>query len=155
MQLFEKDIFNFLLLQLVTIYTKTSSLDALLHYEYASGPVHYFRKRLHLDVWLSSRYASNMFNERQKNAKSFKGLIFRNIEVKTKKWFLRNFWEKRSWKMIFFPVIFSKFCKKLEVFYKKAVFKNLAILIGKHLSWSLFLIKMQPLKRDCNTGVFL
>ena len=30
-----------------------------------------------------------------------------------------------------------------EVFYKKAVFKNFAILTGKHLYWSLILIKLQ------------
>ena len=29
----------------------------------------------------------------------------------------------------------------LEVFYKKAVLKNLAIFTGKHLCWSLFLIQ--------------
>ena len=44
---------------------------------------------------------------------------------------------------------------------KKAVLKNLAILIGKHLCWSLFLINLQAykpatlLQRDSNTGVFL
>ena len=42
-----------------------------------------------------------------------------------------------------------------EVFYKKAVFK------GKHLCWSLFLIKLQVFRpkletpRDSNIGVFL
>ena len=30
----------------------------------------------------------------------------------------------------------------MEVFYEKAVFKNIAIFIGKHLCWSLFLIKL-------------
>ena len=41
------------------------------------------------------------------------------------------------------------------------VLKNFAILKGKHLSWSLFLIKLQALspvvllKRDPNSGVFL
>ena len=48
-----------------------------------------------------------------------------------------------------------------EVFYKTAVLKNSAALIGKHLlCWSLFLIKLQTFrlvtlsKRDTNTGVF-
>ena len=46
-------------------------------------------------------------------------------------------------------------------FYKNGVLKNLAILTGKHLRWSLFLIKLQAfrpailLKRDFNTSVFL
>ena len=46
-----------------------------------------------------------------------------------------------------------------EVIYK-AVLKNFAIFTGKHLFWSLFLIRFQPfrpatlLKRDSNTGVF-
>ena len=35
--------------------------------------------------------------------------------------------------------------KKLppEVFYKKAVLENLSMFTGKHLGWSLFLIKLQ------------
>ena len=42
---------------------------------------------------------------------------------------------------------------------KKAVLKNVAIFTGKHLCWSLFLIKLRAfrpatiLKRDSNTGV--
>ena len=49
----------------------------------------------------------------------------------------------------------------LEVFYKKAVFKHFAIVIGKHLCYIIFLIKLQHfrpstlLKRDYKTGVFL
>ena len=49
----------------------------------------------------------------------------------------------------------------LEAFYKKAVLKNFAILSGKQLCWSHFLIKLQAfrpatlLKRESNTGVFL
>ena len=44
---------------------------------------------------------------------------------------------------------------------KKAVLKNLAILIEKYLCWSLFLINLQAyksaalLQSDCNTGAFL
>ena len=48
-----------------------------------------------------------------------------------------------------------------KVFYKKAILKNFAILIGKHLCWSPFSIILQAykptilLQRDSNTGVFL
>ena len=44
---------------------------------------------------------------------------------------------------------------------KKAALKNFAVVKGKHLCWSLFLIKLQAfrpvilLKRDFNTSVFL
>ena len=44
---------------------------------------------------------------------------------------------------------------------KKVIFKNFAIFTGKHLSWSLFLIKLQSfsnatfLKMASNTGVIL
>ena len=44
---------------------------------------------------------------------------------------------------------------------KKGVLKTFAIFTGKHLCWSLFLIKLQPwrpatlLKRDSNTDVFV
>ena len=47
----------------------------------------------------------------------------------------------------------------LEVFYEKAVLKNFAIFTGKHLCWSLFLIKLQTFrpdsKKDSNTDIFL
>ena len=48
-----------------------------------------------------------------------------------------------------------------EMFYKKAILKNLAIFTEKHLCWSLFSIKLQVfrpvtlLKIDSDTGVFL
>ena len=54
-----------------------------------------------------------------------------------------------------FTLIFSSFWALI------GVFKNFAMLTGKHLYWSLFLIKLQAwkhaplLKRDSNTGVFL
>ena len=48
----------------------------------------------------------------------------------------------------------------LQIFFKIGVFKNFANFTGKHLRWSLFLIKLKAfkpatlLKRDSNTGVF-
>ena len=49
--------------------------------------------------------------------------------------------------------------KQPSVFYKKAVIKNFAIFTGKHLCWSLFLIKLQAFrpdsKRDSNICIFL
>ena len=50
---------------------------------------------------------------------------------------------------------------RLQMFVKIGVLKNLANFTGKHLCWSLFLIKLQLfksatlLKRDSNTGDFL
>ena len=47
-----------------------------------------------------------------------------------------------------------------EVFYKKAVIKNFAVLTGKQLCWSLFLVKLQAsrlatlLKRETPKHVF-
>ena len=47
-----------------------------------------------------------------------------------------------------------------QMFFKIEVLKNFANFTGKHLCWSLFLIKLQALrppfllKRDSNTGVF-
>ena len=49
----------------------------------------------------------------------------------------------------------------LEVFCKKDVLKNLVNFIGKHLCWSLFLIKLQQIRSatlltlDSSTDVFL
>ena len=49
-----------------------------------------------------------------------------------------------------------------QVFFKTGVLKNFAILAGKRLCWSLFLIKIDQsfrlatlLKKHSNTGVFL
>ena len=53
-------------------------------------------------------------SERQRLPKACKGVIFRNFAAKTKKYCLRNFWEKLYWEMIFFTVIFVKFCKKFR-----------------------------------------
>ena len=101
-----------------------------------------------------------MFKERQKLRKTCKLVIFKKVAAaKTKKWFLRNFWENLFWEI-------SKFCKKLRSSHqkcsiKKAVLKNFTIFTGKYLYWSLFLIKSQDwrpttlLKGDSNTGVFL
>ena len=109
MKLFEKIIFSRPQFQLFTIYTKSSILDVPLCSEYASGTINYIRKRLHLDVCLGSRYTSGMFEERQKLWKTCKGVIFRNATTKS---FLRIFWEKLYWEMIFFTVAFSKLCEK-------------------------------------------
>ena len=52
----------------------------------------------------------------------------------------------------FFNVIVKYLCfqkQPLEVFYKKAVLKKLAIFTGKHLHWSIFLIKLQALQLYC------
>ena len=46
------------------------------------------------------------------------------------------------------PVVFQK--QSLEVFYKKAVLKNSAILKGKHLSWSLLLVSCTPSREACS-----
>ena len=62
--------------------------------------------------------------EEEKNCeKPVKEFFFRNAAAKTKKQFLRNFWEKLYWEMIFFTVVFSKFWKNrnLEVAIKSAL----------------------------------
>ena len=113
-----------------------------------------FAKGSILDVWLGSRCTSDMFKERQKLPKTCKGVIFRNVAAKTKKHFLRNLWEKLDWEIIFFTVIFSKFCEIFRSSHsrcsiKKAVLKNFAIFTGKHLC------RLIKLKRHFNKGVFL
>ena len=68
---------------------------------------------------------------------------------------LRNFYKSTC------AFIFLWWNQKLprKVFYKKAVLKNFATVTGKHLCWSLFLIKLQIFrldsKKDSNTGVLL
>ena len=72
---------------------------------------------------------------------------------------LRNFYKNT------FVFVFLWWSQKQppEVFYKKVVLKkllkNFAIFIGKHLCWSLFLIKLEAFRPDCkkdsNTRVFL
>ena len=45
--------------------------------------------------------------------------------------------------------------KKLELFCKKGVFRNLSNFRGKPLCWRLFLIKLWALKKDSNACFFL
>ena len=162
---FWEKIFSRPLFQSFTIYTKSSILDVRLRCEYASGAVNYFCKgSILMFEWVLD--TPLMFKERQKLQKTCKWVIIKSVAAKTKKWFLRNFWENLYWEMIFFTVIFSKFCKKLRsshqrCYIKKDLFKIFVIFTGKHLCWSLFWIKSQDwipttlLKRDSNAGVFL
>ena len=60
-KLFEKIVFSGPLFQPFTIYTKTSISDVPLCSEFTSGTINYFCNRLHFDVWLGSRYTSDMF----------------------------------------------------------------------------------------------
>ena len=52
-------------------------------------------------------------------------------------------------------------CGRSQMFFKISVLKRFANFTGKHLCWSLFLIKLQALrpatllKKDSNTGVYL
>ena len=72
-----------------------------------------------------------------------------------------NIYKSWNWWHILIETCVSIRKQPLEVFYQKAVLNNFAIFTGKHLCWSLFLIKLQPwwlaalLKRNSNTGVFL
>ena len=42
-----------------------------------------------------------------------------------------------------FPVLSRSRTSRSQIFFKIGVLKNFAIFIGKHLCWSLFLIKLQ------------
>ena len=59
--------------------------------------------------------------------------------IKTK--FLHSFFLYLDFKEHRFPEQLKK--QPPEVFYKKSCFKNFAVFTGKHLYWSLFLIKLQ------------
>ena len=62
-----------------------------------------FEKSFILDVSLGSRYTSDKFKERQNNCKiCLKESFQETLHAKTKKWFLRNFWEKLYKEMISF-----------------------------------------------------
>ena len=64
--------------------------DGQVHSEYASGSVNYFRNRLHLDVWLSSKYAYDVFKERDRNSeKPVKELFLETLQLRLR----NNFWE--------------------------------------------------------------
>ena len=64
-----------------------------------------------------------------------------------------------NWKQQMFTMNNEK--RPPEVFYKKAVLKNFLIFTGKHLCWSLFLIKLQVLrsaalsKKNFNTSEYI
>ena len=80
------------------------------------------------------------------------------------KGYSNNYESQISWK----KSMNSFFCNALifksspsQIFFKIDVLKNFTSFTGKHLCWSLLLIKLQTLrpatllKRDSNTGVFL
>ena len=149
------------LFQSFAIYKKRFILDVRLHSEYASGAVNYFYKgSILMFEWVLDTSLTCL--KKDKNCEKHAKIV----AAKTKKWFLRNFWENLYWKMIFFTVIFSKFCKKFRSSHqrhsvKKDALKNFVIFTGKHLCWSLLLIKLEDyrpktlLKRNPNTGAFL
>ena len=147
MKLFQKNIFSRPLFQPVTIYTRSSILDVPLCFEYASGTINYFRNRLHLDLWLGSRYTSDMFKKKDKNCKKpvkelFLETLQQRLELISEK-FLRKLYQET----IFFTVVFSKFCKKSRSSHqrcsiKKADLYHFTVFTGKHLCRGLFLIKL-------------
>ena len=85
-ELFEKKIFSCPLFQSVTIYKKNSILNIRLHFEYASGTINYFCKRLHFDVWLGSRYASDMFKNKNRE-KPVKELFLEMLQLRLRNHF--------------------------------------------------------------------
>ena len=104
MKLFEKN--SRPLFQPFTINTKNSILDVPLCSEYASGTINYFRNRLHLDVWLGSRYTSDMFKERQKLWKTCKGVILETLHQRLRNNF-KEISEKSSTEKWFSSQLFS------------------------------------------------
>ena len=98
--------------------------------------------------------------------------VTRNYEQFTRQFFYLNFSLKNRFHNFFYDVFkivltlwekagFSDQRQKPEVFYKKVVHKNFAIFTGKHLCWSLFLIKLHPFfyrtppADDCEWGYYL
>ena len=74
-------------------------------------------------------------------------------------WDKRDFWWCHFRKYLLQVMILRSSLS--QMFFKMSVLKNIAIFTGKHLYWSLFLIKLQVpgfatlLKRDFDTGAFL
>ena len=146
MKLFEKNFFSCPLLQPFTMYTKSFILDVppySLNIPLEPLTIFAIGSILMFD-WVLDTPLTCL--KKDKNCKKpVKELFLETLHLK-------NFWEKLYWKMIFFTVIFSKFCKKSRSSHqrcsiKKAVLNNFAVFTGKHLCRSLFLIKLQALKR--------
>ena len=61
---------------------------------------------------------------------------------------------------LIFLILFLFSNSRLQMFFKIGILKNFPIFAGKHLCWSLILIKLQVLspttllKKDSNAGVF-
>ena len=82
-------------------------------------------------------------------------------DLKTQNWIKPQIYKLKWLSISYFPREFHHWVTKLEaavqMFFLIGALKNFAIFTGKHLCWSLFLIKLRPailLKRDFNTGVF-
>ena len=98
-------------------------------------------------LWITNKISSNCFLF-YVLYKLFKSMVLRK---RSESWQKKRSKEHMGWSVQKQPP---------EVFYKKAVLKNSAIFTGKHLRWSLFLMKLQAfspatlLKRDSSTGFF-
>ena len=72
---------------------------------------------------------------------------------------LPGFWPC-LWFLVLFVELWTNRNSRSQMFFEIGVLKNSAIFTGKHLCWSLFLMKLRAfmsatlLKRDFNTGVF-
>ena len=122
-------------------------LDVPLCSEYACETINYFCNRLRLDVWLGSRYTSDMFKERQKLWKKTVKELFLETLQQRPEIISEKFLRKTLGRNDFLHSCFSRFCKKSRSSHqrcsiRKAVHNKFTIFTGKHLSRSLFLIKM-------------
>ena len=132
MELFERNIFSRQLFQPFTNFTKSSILDLQLRSEYASETINYFRKRLHLDVWLGSRYTCNMLKKDKNSEKLVKELHLEMLQLRL--W--NNFYkisEKNSTEKWFSSQLFSaSFVRSPEAAIRGVLLKKLFLKISQY-----------------------
>ena len=120
MELFEKKIFSHPLFRPFAIYTKSAILDVRFR----------FRKRLNLNAW--------------QNWKTCKWVIFRNVAAKTKKWFLRNFWENSTEKWFSSQLLSASFGVLRKLSLKILQYSRKTPVLESPFIKSLYFIKKTP-----------
>ena len=72
---------------------------------------------------------------------SFSIIVFNMMKILVKTFIIKIFAWINVFKIVWLPFCFRS--SRLQMFFKKAVLENFETFTGKHLCWSLFLVKMQ------------
>ena len=165
MKLFEKIFFSHPLFQPFIIYKKSSILNVPLCSEYASGTINYLCNRLHLDVWLGSRYTSDMFKERQELRKNPVKELFLEMMQQRLEIISQKFRRKTAEKWFSSQLLSASFVRNPEAAIRGVLQRKLFLTVSQYLQentcvgvsfwYSSRPSGLQLYQKKLHTGVFL